>query len=406
VKPKHNKGLLAKLLLLLAILLVCGLTFLGCVRGLQPIGWSGGVIADDTLFIGSKEGRLVAINTADGSSQWSEPLRAAPSGGFGCMPTGGGGCAPPPSGVAIYGTPAVSGDLAYIGGYNGKIYAFNANSLQLRWVYPREDYLKPIIGGPTVALNTVYFGTSSGKVFALDAATGDKEWEFQTDDEIWSTPAIDGDTLFIGSFDKKLYALNAADGSQKWEPFETKGAIVSTPLVYNGIVYIGSFDRHLYAVDAATGKQIWQFPVTDEDVNKPDSWFWAKPIAYSDIVYAGCLDHKVYALNAENGDKVAEFDLGSPVSPSPVLVNSSIIFASQQGVIYAFDTGSNKLKQLADIEEEIYGPLCAIKGIVYIRAQKTGGGLGCTPPPTESKLIALNAQTGAELMTILLEKEE
>ncbi len=389
----RNKGLLAKILLLVVILLVGGLTIMGCVKGLQPIGWSGGTVADGTLFVGSKEGRLVAINTADGGRQWSEPLKSSgTAGGFGCAPALGGGCAGAAAGVAIYGTPIVSGELVYIAGYNGKVYAFNSSSLQMRWVYPREDYLSPIIGGLTMALDKVYFGTSGGKVYALDAATGDEVWEFQTGDESWSTPAVDGNMLFITSFDKKLYALDAADGSKRWE-LETEGAIASTPLVHNNTVYVGSFDRHLYAVDAVTGRQIWRFPVTDEGESNPENWFWAKPIVYNNIIYAGCLDGKVYALNAEGGGKLAEFDLGSPVSSSPVLVDSSIIFASQQGVIYALDTGSHELRLLADIEQEIYGPLCASDGIVYIHTQ-------------DLTLHPVNAETGAKLATISLKSSE
>ena len=388
---RHNRTLLGKILLLLVILLVVGLTSLGCIKGLQAIGWSGGVVADGTLFVGSEEGRLVAVNIADSSRQWSEPIKTTtPTGGFGCV--GAAGCAAP-AGVAIYGTPAVSGDLVYIGGYNGKIYAFNSNSLETRWVYPREGNLEPIVGGAVVAQGKVYFGSSDGKVYALDAATGDKQWEFPTGDKIWSTPAIDGNTLFIGSFDKKLYALNATDGTKKWE-FETEGAIASTPLVYNNTVYIGSFDRHLYAIDATSGKQIWQFPAEDEAENKPGNWFWAKPVAYNNVIYAACLDGKVYILDAESGYEVADaVDLGSPISSSPVLVNSSIIFASQQGVIYALNTGSNELKRLAELEQDIYGPLYASEGIVYIHTQ-------------DLTLHRVNANTGAILMSVSLKSKE
>ncbi len=211
---KHNKILLGKILLLLVILLVGGLTASGCIGGLQPIGWSGGVVADGTLFLGSIEGRLVAVSIADGARQWSEPLTASGS-------AGGFGCAASPAGVAIYGTPAVAGDLVYISGYNGKIYAFDSSSLQKRWVYPPEGNLQPIVSGPVVALGKVYFGGSDGKVYALKADTGVEAWEpFQTGGKIWSTPAIDDGTVYISSFDKKLYALNATTGKKKWETFE------------------------------------------------------------------------------------------------------------------------------------------------------------------------------------------
>jgi outer membrane protein assembly factor BamB len=361
VPLKRGKRRTGKILLLMFTLLVIGLASSGCIKGLQPIGWSGGAVSGGTLFVGSKEGRLVTVNLADESRYWSEPLKSTgQTGGFGCLPTAGGGCGATSAGVAIYGTPVVSGDLAYIGGYNGKIYAFNTSSLVIRWTYPREDNLEPIVGGGVVAQDKVYFGSSNGKIYALDAATGDKQWEFATGDKIWSTPAISGDTLLVSSFDKKLYALNAADGSKKWE-FETEGAIFSTPLVHNGTVYFGSFDRYLYAVNAADGSLKWKF--------MGENWFWAKPIAYGDTIYAGCLDGKVYALQADTGNKVAEFELDSPVSSSPVVVDSSIVLASRKGIIYTIDIGLNQLEQLTNIEAEVFGPLAANEGVVYIHTQ-------------------------------------
>lgn len=386
MRIRHKRTLLGKILLLLVILLVGGLTSSGCIKGLQPIGWSGGAVADGTLFVGSKEGRLVVVNIADGGRQWSEPLKAKSTGGIGCAgPMAGGGCAAAPAGVAMYGTPAVSGDLVYIGGYNGKIYAFNSSSLGVRWVYPREGNLQPIVGGLVVAQGKVYFGCSDGMVYALDAATGDPEWEFQTGDKIWSTPTIDGDTLYIGSFDKKLYAIDATDGSKRWE-FETGGAIASAPLVYDNTVYIGSFDRYLYAVNAANGSLKWK--------SMGGNWFWAKPIIYNNTIYAGNLDGKVYVLNDETGDEIIDaIDLGSPASSSPVIVNSSIIFASQQGVVYTLDTVSNELERLADIENDVYGPLSASEGIVYIHTQ-------------DLTLHRVNANTGAKLMSISLKSKD
>jgi len=388
---KHNKILLSKILLLLVMLLVVlsGLTVFGCIGiGATSKGWSGVTVEDGTLFLGSMEGKLVAVDVSTHNRLFPDVTLETSA------PTGGGfGCAASSTAVAIYGTPAVAGDLVYVGGYNGKCYAINSISGALRWVYPRQGNLDGhIVGSLVVFQGRVYIGCSDGKLYVLDTATGDKQWEFQTGDKIWSTPAIDGDTLYIGSFDKKLYALDATSGKEKWgEPFETQGAIVSTPLVYNNTVYIGSFDRHVYAVDAINGKQIWQFPAEDETENKPENWFWAKPIAYDNVIYAPCLDGKVYILDAENGHELVDaIDLESPISSSPVLVDSSIIIASEEGLIYSLDTANNQIKPLADVEEKIDAPLCASEGVVYVHTQK------------DETLYALNAQTGMVLWSLPL----
>ena len=371
-----------KKLFLLGVLLLSGLIASGCIRGSQPVGWSGGVVADGTLFLGSTEGKLVAVNIADGSSQWSESLQASGS-------TGGFGCVTASAGVAIYGTPAMSGDLIYIGGYNGKIYAFDSDSLQKRWVYPAEGNLPPIVSGPVVALGKVYFGGSDGKIYALKDDTGVEAWEpFPTGDKIWSTPVIDEGIVYVSSFDKKLYALDAVTGEKKWETAEIGGALAATPLVDNNTVYFGSLDRYLYAVNAGNGSLKWKSEV------EAGSWFWTKPIIYNNTVYAPSLDGKVYILNADNGHELVNaIDLENPVSSSPVLVNGSIIIASGEGRIYSLDTANNQIKPLADVKEKVDAPLWASNGVVYIHAQ-------------ESKtLYALKAETGAKLWDIPLSSE-
>ena len=60
------------------------------------------------------------------------------------------------------------------------------------------------------------------------ATAGDKLWEFQTGDNVFSSPAIGSDgTVYVGSQDTKLYALNGKTGVKLWE-FQT-GHLVFPP---------------------------------------------------------------------------------------------------------------------------------------------------------------------------------
>ena len=376
---RHNSILRSKVWLLLVILLVGGVAALGCARtGAVPRGWSGGTIVNGTLFLGSMEGELVAVDTADGNRLWNPVVleTTARAGGFGCAPSS--------TAVAIYGSPAVAEDLIYIGGYDGKIHAISASTRLSRARYLNEDDHQPIVGGPLVARGKVYIGSSDGKLYALDTTSLDEEWQFQTGDKIWSTPVIDGETVYIGSFDKKLYALNATDGSERWQ-FETEGAIAATPLIYNNTVYFGSFDRYFYAIDAADGSLKWKFMA--------ENWFWAKAVVYDSTVYAASLDGRVYALDAESGDKLAEIDLESPISSSPVVVDDSVIVATEDGVIYRIDSG-NKWEKLVDLKKDeskeekkkkrVDAPLAASQGVVYIHT-------------AEDVLYALNVETGVDV---------
>ncbi|OGO33068.1 MAG: hypothetical protein A2Z29_01980 [Chloroflexi bacterium RBG_16_56_11] len=367
MKPKRNW--LNKIPFVVAAVLAVGLVAVGCVGGMAPVGWSGGTVSGGTLYVGSSEGQLVAVNLTDESRRWSEQLQATSRPGlFGCAAGGS-------TAVAIYGSPVVVGDLVYIAGYNGKIYAYTAATLSSRWVFPREGYFEPFVGGLVAGGGKLFVGGSDGKVYALDAATGDKLWEFTTGDKIWATAAFyentifegsggqftNEDTLFIGSFDKKLYALNANDGTKKWE-FTTGGAIITTPLVFDSTIYVGSFDRTLYALRAADGVEKWRFT--------GNNWFWAQPAVWKGVIYAGNLDGNVYALDAENGGKVAEFQTG-PLSAAPVVVDDFVVFAAKNGAVWKIDTASREMAKITDLVAEVDGPLATSDGDVYIHAQGT-----------------------------------
>jgi eukaryotic-like serine/threonine-protein kinase len=370
-----------RLTLVIAIVLIAGLLVSGCVSGLAPIGWSGGTVSGGRLYIGSEEGRLVAVNLADESRQWSEAIQPVSSPGFfGCSPaTGGLSCGGGSAGVPIYGTPVVSDNLVFIAGYNGKIYAYNTETLAPRWVYPREGYVEPFVGGLVESGGRLFVGGADGHVYALDAATGDRLWEFATGDKIWATPVVDGDTLYIGSFDKNIYALNTADGREKWR-YTTDGSIMATPLVDGGTVYIGSFDRYLYALSAADGSLKWRF--------QGENWFWARPVVSNGNVYAGGLDTKIYVLRADTGSEVNRFDVTDGISADPVVVDGKIIFATRKGALYSM-SAPDRIDLLVTIDGEVYGPLMAFDGVVYVHL----------PDKTVQRV---NAATGALLRPLVL----
>lgn len=374
IKHKKHSGVL------LAIFLIGFLVVSSCAPGTpQPRGWSGAVLNGNTLVLGAMNGSVVTIDKTSGALQWSASISSG-------TPTGGAfGCSAPSALVAIYGTPAVSGDMVYVGTYiqqgnvaQGKVYAFIAGRDEPRWVYPPDGFLSdPVVGGLVVSEGKVYFGAADGKVYAVDATDGHKIAEFQTGDKIWSTPIIDGNILYIGSFDKKLYALDTTTLTPvNWGSFTTGGAVAATPLVTPDTIYIGSLDRELYAIDKASGNLKWKFHA--------GNWFWAQPVIYNNNVYAPGLDHKLYILNVTTGAEVVPpLEMGSPIYSSPVQVDGKVIIASEAGLIYSLDTANNQIKLLTDqIKETIYAPLTSDDSTVYIHTNL-------------DSLYVLNSTTGA-----------
>lgn len=261
-------------------------------------------------------------------------------------------CGESSSPSVIYTPPAVHGDTVILGTYDGKVMAFadeaRARGLpfpQIRtgeWVYPREEdeSIGPVVGSPVISDGTVYVSSSDGRVYALDARFGDEIWvSGKLSEKLWAAPVISGGHLYVTTFDGRIHALRTESGELSSETFEAESGFVSSPALHDGILLAGSAGRQLYAVMLSEQEAIWKLEGGD--------WFWAKPLVNQGRVYASCLDGNLYAVDAETGESLwsEPFDAGERLATSPVLVNDSLVIATEPGDVFIVDaqTGQGKL---------------------------------------------------------------
>ena len=176
--------------------------------------------ADGTIYVGSLDGELYAIN-ADGTFKWSYTA------------------------VWMDSAPAIGADgTIYVGTLDGELLAINADGT-FKWSYTTENAIEssPAIG----ADGTIYIGSEDSKLYAVNA-DGTFKWSYTTGDYVESSPAIGADgTIYVGSDDDNLYAINA-DGTFKWS-YATGDDVFSSPAVgADGTIYFGSLDRNFYAI--------------------------------------------------------------------------------------------------------------------------------------------------------------
>ena len=197
-----------------------------------------------TVYIGSWDGRLYALDATTGHVRWSFK-----------------------TGDRIKGGAAYSDGTVFVGSYDGHVYAVAARDGKLRWVASvgGRVYATPAVGGGSVVI-----GTLGGAVHALDVSTGHTRWTHQTGSYVYSSPAIWRGTAYIGSYDHHLYALDIATGAVRWS-FDAGAAVSGTPTVVNGIVYVARclgciahapvlhMPRRTFGLDARTGRLVWTF---------------------------------------------------------------------------------------------------------------------------------------------------
>jgi outer membrane protein assembly factor BamB len=302
---------------------------------------SSPAVANGTVYVGSTDGNLYAIDLESGTQRWKFATK-----------------------VRVASSPAVDGGMVYFGSYDGNFYAVDAAGGQLRWKFQTEgerrfagkhlhgaypdgetmpDPFDCYLSSPVLWSGAVYFGSGDGNVYSLDAASGKLNWKFKTRDVVHASPAIADGTLFIGSWDSNFYALDAATGKEKWR-FKTgedhdiynQVGIQSSAAVMDGVVYFGCRDSNFYALDALTGQQKWTF-------NNKGSWVITSPAVRGGKVYFATSDSGLfYALDAKSGALIFSQKFIWPMFSSPAIAGDMLYIGSEEGKLIAIDLKSQK----------------------------------------------------------------
>jgi len=304
---------------------------------------SSPAVVDGTVYIGSADGTVHALDATNGTEQWA-------------FDTGGG----------VRSSPAVVDGTVYVGSLDNSIYALDAAVGTEQWTFNTGD---KVFSSPAVVDGTVYVGSRDHTVYALSAADGSEQWAFQTDDWVNSSPAVVDGTVYVGSDDGNVYALSAADGTEQWV-FETGGGVNSSPAVVDRTVYIGSEDNTVYALDATNGTEQWVFETGDS--------VYSSPAVVDGTVYVGSHDNHVYTLDAADGTEQWAFDAKAWVYSSPAVVDGIVYVGSAkyaQGNVplrpeifnmYALDAVDGTEQWTYESVAQVFSSPAVVDGTVYV----------------------------------------
>ena len=90
---------------------------------------------------------------------------------------------------------------------------------------------------PAVGEGGVYVGSSDGHVYAFDADTGELRWRFLTDSRVFGSAVVGDGAIFASSEKGFVYALTPEDGTLLWQ-YQFDGAALSAEAVSEGVVYV------------------------------------------------------------------------------------------------------------------------------------------------------------------------
>jgi eukaryotic-like serine/threonine-protein kinase len=204
--------------------------------------WATPVASGNTLFIGSFDKNMYAINITDGTEKWRFPTQGA-----------------------IINTPIVKDGVVFFGSFDRYFYAVNAQTGQLVWKSPSAAE-KWFWANPVLVNNTVYAPNLDGKIYYFNTANGVMNDINISTSPIASSPIVIGNNIFIASEDTNLWTLDTANNSFKKfteKPLNTNKKKIYAPLATDGtVIYVITTNNDLFAINAGSGVVLWNYSLT------------------------------------------------------------------------------------------------------------------------------------------------
>lgn len=192
------------------------------------------IACGNRLFVPTMEGRLYALNPADGAILWT----------FDC-------------GEGVMHTAGAAEDRVFFAGINGGVFALDAETGKQLWQWrpaQRDGFSAAVL----LVEDKIFIGSRAGFMRALSQAEGKLLWETRAGGPIYQTAAYNapsahsessgqagsgqGGRVYAATEDMHAYCWSASDGKLLWKSDQLNGMSFRDyyPLVYRGKVFFES----------------------------------------------------------------------------------------------------------------------------------------------------------------------
>ncbi len=318
---------------------------------------SAAIAADGTIYFGSAEGKVFALNP-DGSEKWRYNFgRDLFGNGSSGSPTvavdgsiyiglSGSFCAFSPAGDLKWSIPTgttsgssyasatraclpvigTNGTIYFLAGEPRRLFAINPNGTT-RWEEWNNGNMRENF--PAIAADgTLYFADARSVIaFTPD---GNQKWYFRAGNDGVSSPAIGANGVLYSSSENGYFFALRPDGLLHWSvPYPGPGTYGARGLPVvgtDGTVYFRAYGG-VHAINAS-GTPQWVFPA----VGSGDT---ACAVSADGTIYVGADDGKLYAVNP-TGTQTWAFSTGGQTTGSPAIgADGTIYVGSADGKLYA-----------------------------------------------------------------------
>lgn len=277
---------------------------------------SGALAVSDTLMLaGTREGELLALDTARGGVRWQTALSSE-----------------------VLAPPAVDAGIVAVHSNDGRFYALSAADGHVLWSYDSSVPALSLRGSsrPLIVDGRVIGGLDNGKVVALTASDGQVQWETtvavpEGRSELDRLVDIDADPLYVdgvvfaAAYHGRVVALSALSGRILW----SRDISAHTGMAVSGdLLIVSASDGTVWGLDQGTGAVLWR---QDELVDRTIT----APVIQSGRIAIGDAEGFIHWLTPDDGSFVARSHVDDTGITSLTAADGILYAVSATGELHA-----------------------------------------------------------------------
>jgi outer membrane protein assembly factor BamB len=294
----------------------------GLTSGISKL-WSNGLsariaggmsVAYETVFFGTENGEVVALDANTGEQKWRVTVKGE-----------------------VLAAPAIDAGIVLVNTGSGYIFALNADDGEQVW--SSESDVPPLslrgVSSPAAVNGGAIIGTATGKLIVNIIETGQTAWE---------------------------QVISSATGVTELERIVD---IDSEPLVSGGNVYVISYDGTLASVELRTGRVIW----------KREYKSFRRMSLSGSTLYLVDVNSNVYALDSRNGVELwSQGALKQRLLTGVTPIGNYLVAGDKYGYLHWFDQADGKVVARLEVggddeDEGIYHAPVVDADIIYTQTR-------------------------------------
>lgn len=293
--------------------------------GSDKEGVGGGLaFADNTVFVSSGLGKMVALDAQTGELKWARQTR-----------------------VPLNSAPTVHNGRVFVISDDNELFALNSNTGEVLWSYQGIIETASMLTAPAPAVvdDVVVAPFSSGELIALRVQNGGVLWQDSLSstarltplaslNDIAGGPAVADGYVIATAQSGVMTAFDLRTGQRVWS--QPAGSL-SIPLIAGDVVFIATTTGQISALSKLDGTVLWikQLENFKNEKKRKERTVWTGPILAGNRLVVGSSRGDVKMLDPRSGEIVKEMSVKAPLFVPPVIANETVYLLTDEAKLVA-----------------------------------------------------------------------